>query len=133
DWNLWHPEDFRVEYQYIIDQVIDIMEDNPHNTDYKIFIGTIPLVTICPLIKSVEKFGRNDILVEEWIVDENNPAPTDVSQLADATKDTVSYGKYYPYFLFEDNFDITMKHLNQRDILHLDNCIRKYNRIIQEI
>lgn len=133
DWNLWHPEDFRVEYQYMIDQVINIMEDNPHDTDYKVFIATIPLVTICPLIKSVESFGRNDIKVEEWIVDSNNPAPTDINQLKPATADLVSYGKYYPYFLFEDNFDITIDHLNQRDVLHVDNCIRKYNRIIQEI
>lgn len=133
DWNLWHPEDFRVEYQYMMDQVIAILEDNPMDVDYKVFIGTIPLVTICPLIKAVEKAGRTDIEITEWIVDPDKPAPMKKSDLSNEKKSIVSYGKYYPYFLFEDNFDITLKHLNQRDVLHIDNCIRMYNRIIQEI
>ncbi|MBE8726606.1 SGNH/GDSL hydrolase family protein [Flavobacterium hungaricum] len=133
DWNLWHPEDFRVEYQYMMDQVIKIMESNPDKKDYKVFVATIPLVTICPLIKAVESYGRTMIEVTEWIVDAANPAPMGVGQLGGRTKEPVSYGKYYPYFLFEDTFDITLKHLNQRDILHIDNCIRMYNRIIQEI
>lgn len=133
DWNLWHPEDFRVEYQFMMDKVIKIMEDNPNKTDYKVFIGTIPLVTICPLIKAVEDYGRTDIDIEEWIVNENNPAPDGINNVVKGTKDKVSYGKYYPYFLFEDTFDITLKHLNQRDVIHIDNCIRMYNKIIQEI
>lgn len=133
NWNLWHPEDFRVEYKYMLDKVINIMEDNPHKTDYKIFIATIPLITICPLIKSVDKYERSNIQVEEWLVDRENPAPSDISQLPASTTYPVSYGKYYPYFLFADNFDITLNHLNQSQILHIDNCIRKYNRIIQEL
>jgi lysophospholipase L1-like esterase len=133
DWNLWHPEDFRAEYKFMLRKVIDIMEKSPKKGDYKVFIGTIPLVTVCPLIKAVESYGRNDIKVEEWIVNPSNPAPTDIDQLSDAKAAPVSYGKYYPYFLFEDTFDITLRHLNQRDVLHIDNCIRKYNRIIQEI
>ncbi|MBZ4037455.1 hypothetical protein K6T82_22025 [Flavobacterium sp. 17A] len=133
DWNLWHPEDFRVEYQFMMDKVIKIMEDNPNQTDYKVFVATIPLVTICPLIKAVEASGRTMIEVTEWIVDENNPAPVGKENIAKEKKEFVSYGKYYPYFLFEDTFDITLKHLNQRDILHIDNCIRMYNKIIQEI
>lgn len=133
DWNLWHPEDFRTEYTYMLDKVISIMENNPNNTDYKVFIGTIPLVTICPLIKAVEKSGRNDRKVMDWFVDKENPAPMDVSELKPGKEDSVSYGKYYPYFLFEDNFDLTVNHLNQNEVLHIDNCIRKYNRIIQEL
>ncbi|RZJ36571.1 MAG: hypothetical protein EOO51_00180 [Flavobacterium sp.] len=133
DWNLWHPEDFRVEYQFMIDKVIEIMQDNPHEVDYKVFIGTIPLVTICPLIKSVEKFGRNDRTVVDYEVNKSNPAPLGIAELPSGVERDISYGKYYPYFLFEDNFDITVNHLNQNEILHIDNCIRKYNRIIQEI
>lgn len=133
EWNLWHPEDFRVEYQFMMDKLVAIMEDNPHSTDYKVFIGTIPLVTVCPLIKAVEASGRNDMNVVEWIVNQDNPAPLGITEVAEGTPDTVSYGKYYPYFLFEDNFDITLRHLNQSDVLHIDNCIRMYNKIIQEI
>jgi len=132
-WNLWHPEDFRAEYQFMLDKVVDIMENNVNNTNYKVFIATIPLVTICPLIKAVEKAGRVDMEVEEWIVDSDNPAPMDISELAEKQMRAVSYGKYYPYFLFEDNFDVTLNHLNQNQVVHIDNCIRKYNRIIQEL
>lgn len=132
-WNLWHPEDFRVEYQFMIDKVVSIMQNNPHNVDYKIFVGTIPLVTICPLIKSTEKHGRELIKVVEWPVDENIPSPMGSKELPQPKDELVSYGKYYPYFLFEDNFDINLKHLNQQDVLHIDNCIRRYNRIIQEV
>ncbi|HEX8576448.1 MAG TPA: hypothetical protein VF677_09155 [Flavobacterium sp.] len=133
NWNLWHPEDFRTEYKYMLDKVIAIMEDNPNDTDYKVFIGTIPLVTICPLIKAVEKFERTDKAVIEWPVDENNPAPMDIDELSAPTVKQVAYGKYYPYFLFEQNFDVKLNHLNQNEILHIDECIRKYNRIIQEL
>ena len=132
-WNLWHPEDFRVEYQFMLDKVIAIMENNPNKTDYKVFIATIPLVTICPLIKATAKNGRDLIKIEEWEVDPNNPAPMDRKELSKSKITETSYGKYYPYFMFEDAFDINLKHLNQQDVIHIDNFIRRYNRIIQEL
>lgn len=131
-WNLWHPGDFRIEYDFMMDKVISMLENNPHNADYKVFIATIPLVTVCPLIKSVEKYGRNELTVKEWEVDPNNPCPMNLSQLSEPREHDLSYGKYYPYFIFEDNFDITLNHLNQQEVYHIDNFIRKYNRIIQE-
>ncbi|MEO8516739.1 MAG: hypothetical protein ABI426_08345 [Flavobacterium sp.] len=134
NWNLWHPEDFRVEYDYMLNRVIDILENNPNNTDYKVFIATIPLVTICPLIKSVgEQMDREEIEVVNWEVDPQNPAPMDISELKVGVNTTVSYGKYYPYFLFADNFELALPHLNRNEVVHIDNCIRKYNRIIQEL
>ena len=57
-WNLWHPGDFRKEYEYMLKKVRDIMEDNPNNTDYKVFIGTVPLVTIVPLTKSAGRLEK---------------------------------------------------------------------------
>lgn len=134
DWNLWHPEDFRVEYQFMLDKVISIMENNPTNTDYKVFVGTIPLVTIAPIIKAVgDSQDREDMEVEEWPVDINNPAPMGLNELPASKKRPISYGKYYPYFLFADKFNINDKHLNMQEVIHIDNCIRKYNRIIQEL
>jgi len=134
-WNLWHPEDFRAEYQYMINKVVDIMEANEHNVDYKVFIATIPLVTIAPLIKATGgQQDRQMIQVTEWIVDEDNPAPMDVNELPLPVVDKeYSYGKYYPYFPFSDNFEITLPHLNLSQVVHIDDTIRKYNRIIQEI
>jgi hypothetical protein len=134
NWNLWHPDDFRVEYSYMLNKVIDILEDNPNKVDYKVFIATIPLVTICPLIKAVgEQVDREEIKVTNWKVNPNNPAPLGISQLADGVDEFVSYAKYYPYFLFADDFNINVPHLNRTQVIHIDNCIRKYNRIIQEL
>jgi len=134
NWNLWHPEDFRVEYEFMLNKVVNIMENNPHNTDYKIFIGTVPLVTIAPLIKAVgEMKDREQIKVTEWPVNPEVPAPMSEDELAKSSDFEYSYSKYYPYFPFADNFKITDKHLNMQQALHIDNSIRKYNRIIQEL
>lgn len=132
NWNLWHPEDFRKEYEYMIAKVITILKEKP--TNGKVFVATIPLVTICPLIKAVgEQSDREDITVTEWPVDQSNPAPMNINELPIGRQVQYSYGKYYPYFPFADNFAINDPHLNRSDVLHIDNCIRKYNRIIQEI
>lgn len=132
NWNLWHPEDFRKEYDFMIDQVVSILEKNPNRKNFNVFVATIPLVTVCPLIKSVEKYGRNEMTVTEWEVDTKNPCPMNLSELSKPKVHRIPYGKYYPYFMFEQNFDIKLNHLNQQDVLHIDNFIRKYNRIIQE-
>lgn len=133
-WNLWHPEDFKAEYKFTLDKIVDIMISNPHNVDYKIFVATVPLVTICPLIKAAGTTSdRDDIKVIEWDVDIENPAPMDIKDLKPGEEKSYSYAKYYPYFAFAENFDINTKHLNQSKALHIDNVIRKYNRIIQEL
>jgi len=133
-WNLWHPEDFRVEYKYMLDKVVVILEDNPHKVDYKVFLGTIPLVTIAPLIKAVGgKQDREQVKVMEWPVDQTNPAPMDRSQLKKPEEIQYYYARYYPYFPFADNFEITLPHLNIQQALHIDDTIRMYNRIIQEL
>jgi hypothetical protein len=44
-----------------------------------------------------------------------------------------SYSKYYAHFPFADKFDISDSHLNLNQIVHIDNTIRHYNKIIQEI
>lgn len=132
--NLWHPDDFRIEYQYMFDKLVAILENNPHEVDYKVFIGTIPLVTICPLVKAVGQTGdREEINITTWKVDSANPAPMGIEELTKGQDEEVSYAKYYPYFVFADNFDINTPHLNRTQIVHIDNCIRMYNRIIQEI
>lgn len=130
-WNLWHPKDFEVEYAFMLNKVIEVLENNPHHVDYKVFIGTVPLVTIAPITKAAGD-KRSDIKVTEWPVDPNNPAPMGLAELSAPVEKDYSYGTHYPYFLFADTFKITDKHLNQAEIIHIDNVIRKYNRIIQE-
>ncbi len=132
-WNLWHPDDFKKDYEYMFNKVIDIMENNPNNIDYKVFIPTIPIVTIVPLIKAVGKNeDRETVKANEWRVDAKNPAPTGIKQVPVAKEYDYSYGRYYPYFVFAENFDINMPHLNMMQTIHIDNTIRQYNKIIIE-
>jgi len=131
-WNLWHPDDFRVEYRFTLNRVKKILQSNP-DVDYKVFVATIPLVTIAPLIKAVGAVNeRQQVEVTEYRMDNVQAAPKSKAELPKAEKIKYSYAKYYTYFPFADSFDIEDPHLNFRQILHIDNCIRTYNRIIQE-
>ncbi|MCP4522199.1 MAG: SGNH/GDSL hydrolase family protein, partial [Cytophagales bacterium] len=133
DWNLWHPDDFRVDYQFMLDKLVNILENNPHDKDYKVFIGTVPLVTIIPLLK---RTGRKHTLkVQEWCVTKSNPSREE--DLLDAPHDIeYIYSDYYTYYPFADTFDPNNDQhvsLSLQDVLYIDNCIRQYNRIIQEL
>lgn len=106
DWNLWHPGDFRVEYEELISRVDSAMTKNRHGA-WRVFVGNVPLVTIAPLAKGVG-------------------ATTKVG-------DKGVYYKYYTYVPFEESFAReTGVHLTQAEALHIDDCIREYNRIIEE-
>jgi hypothetical protein len=111
-WNLWHPDDFRDEYSEFLKQVHEAMQKNVAQ-NWKVFVGTIPLVTIAPIAKGVGE-------------------ATEIK-----TKDGDYYGtyyKYYTYFPFEEDFARTTgTHLTMQDALHIDSCIRKYNKIIKEL
>jgi lysophospholipase L1-like esterase len=133
-WNLWHPLDFRAEYRYLMNRVQAIMQDNPCGTDWHVFVATIPLVTICPLIKAAgSSDARERVPVTEWPVDMENPAPASRSELREGVEQPCSYGRHYPYFLFAESFDESLPHLDIAQVLHIDNTIRAYNRIIQEL
>lgn len=133
DWNLWHPGDFKAEYEYMFSKVLNIMENNPNQTDYKVFVATIPLVTIAPIIKAAGGAeDREMVHVKEWRVNPLNPAPMGQAEVSGPISKTYSYGKYYPYFPFAESFDIGLPHLNLLQALHIDNTIRAYNRIIIE-
>lgn len=112
-WNLWHPKDFEAEYQELLNRVDEIMQDN-RNSNWNVFIGTVPLVTIAPLAKGV--------------------GPTTEIQVPGEDKPSVYY-KYYTYFPFEE--DTVRKtdtvHLTLQDALYIDDCIRAYNKTILEL
>ncbi len=116
-WNLWHPDDFRADYQVMIKQVDSIMSKNLKD-DWKVLIGTVPLVTIAPLAKGI---GETTEVPVEKIVDGKQKQGSSL------------YYKYYTYFPFEEEFAIeTGRYLTMQDAVHIDNCIRAYNRIIAE-
>lgn len=114
-WNLWHPDDFQADYRAMIGEVDAIMKKNLTD-DWTVFIGTIPLVTIAPIAKGVGE--TTEVPISRKINGKTVVKPS-------------VYYKYYTYFPFEESFAIdTGKYLTMQDALHIDNCIRKYNEII---
>lgn len=117
EWNLWHPEDFAAEYLALLDRVDAAMQKNA-KPGWKVFVGTVPLVTIAPLAKGVGPTYR--------ITRENRITKQ---------KDTSTYYKYYTYFPFEEAAILRSQvpHLTLQQVLHIDDCIREYNNIILEL
>jgi hypothetical protein len=111
-WNLWHPADFEAEYGKLLEKVDEAMRGNDSEKDWKVFVGNVPLVTIAPLAKGVgptmeiERDGKTSV-----------------------------YFKYYTYFPFEEN-DVRERdiiYLTLAEALHIDDCIRAYNRDISRL
>lgn len=114
-WNLWHPDDFRAEYQELIDRTDAILAEN-ECPDCRVFVATVPLVTIAPLAKGVGPV-----------------TPITVTEENGETREYMYY-KYYTYFPFDESFaHRTDRNLNLQQALLIDNTIRAYNRIIREI
>ena len=57
-WNLWHPDDFKHEYQMLIDKVLEIMGHN--QAPWRVFLCNVPHVTIPPLTKGLEPSFKED-------------------------------------------------------------------------
>jgi len=106
-WNLWHPDDFEAEYRELLTRVDGVMQQNRFH-DWKVFLGTIPLVTIAPLAKGV---GESTVIGNQG-----------------------RYYKYYTYAPFEEDFArATGLYLTLQDALHIDRCIRAHNRAIESL
>lgn len=112
-YNLWHPKDFQADYTELLDRIDKILEGR----DTKVFIGTVPLVTIAPLAKGMgETFT---VVVENQETRKKEPA---------------TYFKYYTYFPFDEDFAFKSGiNLSFSQALHIDNCIREYNKSIKEL
>lgn len=109
-WNLWHPADFEAEYSELLERVEIQMSSNKHQ-DWKVFIATIPMVTIIPFAKGVGETSRVPRGADYW-----------------------SYFKYYTYFPFEEEFAVkTGKNLTMQDAIFIDDCILEYNKTIQKL
>lgn len=109
-WNLWHPDDFRAEYAELLARVDRIMRGNTA-PDWRVFVGTVPLVTIAPLAKGI---GETTMIERE-----GRPCV---------------YYKYYTYFPFEEGFAReTGIQLTMQDAIHIDDCIRAYNATIKAL
>lgn len=128
-WNLWHPDDFTREYEKLLDKVEEVMRPDPKNgwdgnkaRDWKVFVGTVPLVTVAPLAKGVGP--ATEVKVTRPVV------AADGSY--EDVPDTDTYYKYYVWFPFEESSvdALGSKFLTIHDAMHVDECIREYNRTI---
>lgn len=114
-WNLWHPDDFAADYRVMINKVDAVMRENIEE-NWKVFIGTVPLVTIAPIAKGVGE--TTEVPIEQMV----NGKEIDATGV---------YYKYYTYFPFTEKFAVESgKYLTMQDALHIDNCIREYNKTI---
>jgi len=108
-YNLWHPRDFEIEYQQLLTRVDASMRSNVQ-PNWRVFLGTVPYVTIAPLAK-----GMGELRPVE-----------DHGGLKGL------YYQYYSYFpLSLETAVKTNTYLNFRDALHIDRTILEYNRIIK--
>lgn len=114
-WNLWHPQDFQADYGEMLARVDKIMENNLE-PNWKVFVGTVPLVTIAPIAKG---FG------------ETTSIPVKRTVKGKKVETESIYYKYYTYFPFQESFAFeTNTYLTMQDALYIDNCIREYNDFI---
>lgn len=116
-WNLWHPNDFQADYGEMLKRVDAVMQNNLE-PDWKVFIGTVPLVTIAPIAKGI---GETTAL--------------QVTKRTNGIKEPSEsiYYKYYTYFPFQESFAFeTNFYLTMQDAYFIDNCIREYNDFIYD-
>lgn len=115
EWNLWHPDDFEKEYQELMRQVEEAMVSNTYE-DWKVFIATIPYVTIAPLAKGMGELRH---------VSSTESGSDELKGL---------YYQYYSYFPLNEEIAIQKGlYLKFRDVLFIDKCISKYNSFIKEL
>ncbi len=112
--NLWGPDDFHAEYTELLDRLDTIMAGNT-NAEWRVFIGTVPPVTVAPLTLGVG---------EAYFVED----PFGV--IAAGAK----YFKYYTYFLFDEKTaaNSSMK-LAFTEMLAIDRYIADYNKSIRKL
>lgn len=111
--NLWHPRDFETEYGLLLQKIMAAMAGN-REPEWNCFVGTIPLVTIAPVIKG---FGEARII--------KDPGGTDR---------TFRYYQYYCYFPLSPEAALkSERYLKFRDALFIDKSIIQFNLIIRKL
>lgn len=111
--NLWHPDDFHVEYEELLRR-LTLAHASNRSPDWRVFLGTVPFVTIAPLAKGVGTATR--------------------VASAFANIDGKVYFKYYTYVPFEEE-DVHQgaPKLRMHEALQVDEFIARYNRSIREL
>jgi hypothetical protein len=112
-YNLWHPDDFRVEFAELLRRTTLAQQGNRH-AGWRVFLGNVPHVTIAPLAKGVGS-----------------------ATLASSTFPNIDrkvYFKYYTYFPFEEeDIEQGAPKLRMHEALQIDEFIARYNTTIAEL
>jgi len=111
-YNLWSKEHFEAEYQILMEKVDDILSRG--NSDCRVFVGTVPAVTIAPLARGV---GNSR--------DEEDPFKV----LEKAT-----YFDRYTYFTFDHDYARRSGNsLTFEEAYEIDKTIAEYNKTIKKL
>lgn len=118
DYNLWHPKDFEHDYKLLLEKVIAALQHNK-TQDWKAYVGTVPLVTIAPML---EGFG------EARLVDDPE---VPLGQAARQFR----YYEYYKFYGVNESTAIQdeQKFMRFRDALFIDKVIIEYNKTIRSL
>lgn len=106
-YNLWHVDDFSREYDQLLNYVEDSLDSS--KADTKIFVATIPFVTIIPLARGMGK---------EFEINNRR------------------YFEYYTYFPFDDEKLADFPQLpvlRLSEVLFIEQSIKDYNDAIKEL
>lgn len=107
EYSLWHADDFKRDYALLLEYVNDALDNA--KTDTKVFIATVPFVTILPLARGMgQEFEINGR----------------------------RYFEYYTYFPYDSDKLTDHPHLSVlrlSEVLFIENTIRTYNEIIQTL
>jgi hypothetical protein len=111
-YNLWTKEHFEEEYEVLMDKVHGVLSKG--KTDCKVFIGTVPAVTIAPLARGVG----------------NSREETDPFKVLPKA----TYFDRYTYFLFDlDYARRSGNSLTFDQAYMIDSTIAEYNKIIAKL
>lgn len=103
NYNLTSPKIFETDYRKMVQQISKAISE-----DTKVFVGTVPHVTIPPITQAISRQKNN-----------NNEK---------------QYFKYYgPFFVNEDNFSTRDQHLTGKDVKDIDLRIDAFNSIIKKV
>lgn len=112
-YNLWTEEHFRLEFEALMEQVHAILNAGP--SPCKVFVGTVPPVTVAPLARGV---GGTRLMKDPFGVLQNGAL----------------YFDRYTYFLFDQDYARRSSNsLSLEEIYDIDTTISKYNKAIKNL
>lgn len=117
-YNLWSEDLFKADYNNLLDRTVKIMNSSTNNKKqpgWRIFVGTVPAVTIAPIAKGVGKAI---------------PAKDPFGVLGDHAR----YYEYYTYCVFktDDVRSGAVPALDRNDALQIDTRIAAFNNTIKQ-